>query len=256
MPLSTPFSTPGLAWGATLAGAVGYVGVCGLVGRLRVLPRALNRKLMHIGTGPIYLLFWPLFPAHPASRWLCASVPLLAAGHFGAVGAGWLPDALHLVPGATRHGRREELLRGPLLYGLVHSAVCALCWRHSPSGALALAVLCGGDGLAEVVGRSAGASARRLPTNRLKSVQGSLACWLGGAAFAAPLLARFHRLGLFDAAAAAAGAGSLLSGWPLVRGVLLCSAVGAVVESLPLADVDNITITAATWAAARLYFGF
>lgn len=49
-----------------------------------------------------------------------------------------------------RSGRREELLRGPLLYAAVHVAATLIWWRHSPCGVLALAILCAGDGLAEV----------------------------------------------------------------------------------------------------------
>lgn len=38
------------------------------------------------------MLCWPLYTAHPASRWLCASVPALAGLRFAAVGAGLLRD--------------------------------------------------------------------------------------------------------------------------------------------------------------------
>lgn len=65
-----------------------------------------------------------------------------------------------------RSGDRKELLRGPLAYGLVHAAAAATLWRNSPDGLLALAVLCGGDGLAEVVGSSVPSS--RLPYNKDK----------------------------------------------------------------------------------------
>ena len=154
-----------------------------------------------------------------------------------------------------RTGRREELLRGPLFYAVVHVAVTLLCWRHSPAGALALSVLCGGDGLAEVVGRSRlGAATPRLLHSSKKTVGGSLACWAGGAATALPLLLHFRRRGMFAAAGAAAA--GRLQGWPLLAGVLLCAGVGAAVESAPLAEVDNFTVPAAVALAARLYFGF
>ena len=29
---------------------------------------ALSRKIIHIGTGPLFVLCWLLFPAHPAAR--------------------------------------------------------------------------------------------------------------------------------------------------------------------------------------------
>ena len=39
------------------------------------------------------------------------------------------------------------------MYGLVHTVATVLLWK-SPAAVVSLAVLCGGDGLAEVVGRS------------------------------------------------------------------------------------------------------
>lgn len=158
-----------------------------------------------------------------------------------------------------RTGRAEELLRGPLYYAAVHVAVTLTLWR-TPAAVLALSALCGGDGLAEVAGRSAtGAAATRLPHNRAKTVAGSLACWLGGAATAAPLLLAFRHAGLFDATAlVAAGGGSAmpLAGWALAAGVLLACGVGALVESLPLgAELDNVSVPAAVALASRAWFG-
>lgn len=65
-----------------------------------------------------------------------------------------------------RDGNRKELLRGPFLYGIVHAVATVIFWRDSPDGILALSVLCGGDGLAEVIGRTV--PSRKLPHNRSK----------------------------------------------------------------------------------------
>lgn len=259
------------AWATTLAGAASWLGVCSAVGKLGLLPPRLARKLTHIGTGPLYMLCWPLYTAHPASRWLCASVPALAGLRFAAVGAGLLRDDA-LVASSSRSGRREELLHGPLWYAVAHVAATLLFWRHSPAGVLALSVLCGGDGLAEVVGaglaggsgsNAAGGKVRgavfsqcgaRLPHNPDKSWAGSLACWLGGVAVALPLLARFRAAGMFVGMGASAV--GLPAGGALLAGVLLCSAVGAAVESLPLGEADNLVVTAATALTARTWFGF
>lgn len=48
-------------------------------------------------------------------------------------------------------------------------AVALYFWRSSPVGIIALAVLCVGDGMAEVVGRG-GWSITRLPWNRRKVI--------------------------------------------------------------------------------------
>ena len=52
-----------------------------------------------------------------------------------------------------------------------------------PAGMVALAMMCGGDGLADIVGRRFGGS-NPLPYNPSKSVAGSLAMLLGGACLA------------------------------------------------------------------------
>ena len=61
-----------------------------------------------------------------------------------------------------RAGSRQELLRGPFLYGAVIAGITAAYWRNSPIGVTAIAVLCAGDGLADIVGRRYGAS-NKLP---------------------------------------------------------------------------------------------
>lgn len=52
------------------------------------------------------------------------------------------------------------------------------------AGIIAISLMCGGDGLADIVGRRFGASSR-LPYNSTKSWAGSIAMAVGGAAFAA-----------------------------------------------------------------------
>lgn len=55
-----------------------------------------------------------------------------------------------------RHGRPEELLAGPTLYGISISIMTIVYWRDSPAGVIAISILCGGDGMADVVGRAWG----------------------------------------------------------------------------------------------------
>ena len=42
----------------------------------------LSRKIIHIGTGPIFVLCWLLFNNDPSARWLAATVPLLITIQF------------------------------------------------------------------------------------------------------------------------------------------------------------------------------
>ena len=72
---------------------------------------------------------------------------------------------------------RQELLRGPLLYIVVVIAVTVLFWRESPVGLIVLSLMCGGDGLADIVGRQYGSA--KLPFNVDKSWAGSLAMFSG-----------------------------------------------------------------------------
>jgi phytol kinase len=232
------------AWLVTGAVAAGWVGSSAAVGRRRLLPPHLSRKLLHIGTGPLSVACWPLYSGAASSAWLAASMPLAATAVFALVGSGAKPDALGLSASATRSGRREELLRGPLLYGLVHAALAVACWR-TPAAVLTVAVLCGGNGAAEVVGRSV--ASPRLPWNGDKSVAGSLGCLTGGATVAAPLLRFCLRSGAFAPVAPDAG---------LAAGVLLVAMIGAAVESLPapVEGGDNVTVPLAFLFASRLYF--
>ena len=66
-----------------------------------------------------------------------------------------------------RSGKREELLKGPVAYGIVHGLAAMVFWRHSAIGIATIAFLCTGDGLAEVVGTRLGAS-NPLPFNSRK----------------------------------------------------------------------------------------
>ena len=72
---------------------------------------------------------------------------------------------------------RQELLRGPLFYVLIMTAVTVVFWRDSPVGMMVLSLMCGGDGLADIIGRRYGTA--KLPFNKAKSWAGSLAMFTG-----------------------------------------------------------------------------
>ena len=190
----------------------------------------LSRKLIHIGTGPLFLICWHLFSAQPEARFLAALVPLAITAQFAAVGLGFLQDPA-AVQAMTRHGDRREILRGPLYYGLIFVAATVLFWRSSPVGVVALMLLCGGDGLADIVGRRWGQA--KLPFNRSKSWAGSLAMAVGGFVFALGFLALFNALGDFNPPLALG---------PVALKLALIALVAAAVEALPLGDADNLTI--------------
>lgn len=201
------------------------------------LEQKLSRKIIHIGTGPLFVLCWNLFSGEPWARYAAALVPLAITAQFVAVGFGLLKDDA-AVKAMTRHGDPKEILRGPLYYGLVFVVCTILFWRHSPVGIMALMIMCGGDGLADVVGRRWGSA--KLPFSPDKSWAGSLGMFGGSFLFGLGMLALYNLFGDFQPpldTARTAGAVAAIS--------LLATAV----ESLPFHDIDNITITIASLAA-------
>jgi len=126
---------------------------------------------------------------------------------------------------------RREILRGPLYYGLIFVACTLLFWRTSPVGVLALMLMCGGDGLADLVGRRWGTA--RLPFSPRKSWIGSAAMLIGGFAFGFGFVALFGVIGNLQPPLDLTRAAS--------RSALICLAATAV-EALPFPDVDNLTI--------------
>lgn len=189
----------------------------------------LSRKLIHMGTGPLFVLCWPLFTGSAASRYLAALVPLLITAQFFLVGVGLIQDPT-AVEAMSRSGDRREILRGPLYYGIVFVALTVIYWKDSPIGILALMLMCGGDGLADVIGRRFGRS--RLPWNAAKSWLGSLGMFLGGWLFSLGVLSAYLALGLFP--------GSLSD---YLLPITFIALAGTLVESLRFRDIDNLTVT-------------
>lgn len=200
-----------------------------------------SRKIIHMGTGPIFVLCWSLFSAAPTSRFLAASVPLLITLQFLLVGLGIIKDD-SAVKAMARTGDRREILRGPLYYGIIFVVMTLIYWTDSPIGMLALMLMCGGDGLADIIGRRFGR--HPLPWAPRKTWEGSLAMLLGGWIFAAGILAFFIGLGTFS--------GTLTDYLPAVS---IIAIGGAAVESLQVHDIDNITITLVSVALGHLLIG-
>src|SRR5512146_1195274 len=154
----------------------------------------LSRKIIHIGTGPIFVLCWLFFQDTPYARYLAALVPLAITLQFVLVGTGIIKDPA-AVKAMSRTGDRKEILKGPLFYGIAFVLLTVVFWKSSPLGIVALMMMCGGDGLADIVGQKLGAA--RLPGSEKKSWAGSLAVFLGGWIFTVVVLAVFVAAGVF-----------------------------------------------------------
>jgi len=116
--------------------------------------------------------------AAPEARVYAALVPALNMVRLLLAGSGVVSDP-GLVKSTSRSGDKSELLRGPLCYVLVLAGVTLGFWRGHPAGLVAVSMVCGGDGLADIVGRKLGGS-NPLPWNKAKSWAGSIGMLLGG----------------------------------------------------------------------------
>ncbi len=203
------------------------------------LSSRLSRKLVHIGTGPLFVLCWLLFDDAPAAPYLAALVPLVITAQFALVGLGILRDPA-TVQAVSRSGDRRELLRGPLFYGLMFALLTVLYWK-TPAGVVALMLLCGGDGIADLVGRRWGR--HPLPWSRGKTWEGTLAVFAGGWLLAALVLAVYVAAGTFSPP------------WTTYLAPLTAVALAAAaVESLPLAEIDNLTVPLVAVLIARWWW--
>ena len=200
----------------------------------------LSRKLIHIGTGPLFVACWLMYSNVPISRWLAALVPLLITLQFALVGTGIVKDEV-AVKAMSRTGDRREILLGPLFYGIVFVAVTLIYWKDSLVGIPALMMMCGGDGIADIVGRRV--RSPKLPWSREKSVAGSLSVFLGGWLLTVLMFTIYVGTGAFPG--------------PVVQFLLPITwiALGAMLaESLPFKDVDNITLTVVSLLIGHVVF--
>jgi len=210
-----------------------WLRLCDALAAQGVLEVKLSRKIIHIGTGPLFIATWPLFSEASSARYMAALVPLSICLQFAAVGLGFLKDP-EAVAAMTRTGNPREILGGPLLYGLVHTAITASFWRESVAGVVALMLLCGGDGFADIFGRRYGKA--RLPWNRNKSLAGSAAMFVFGYLFSAVAVMTMYSNTWTPS--------DMPRIYVLIR-LFVVSTAATLVESLPFSDIDNVTVPVA-----------
>ena len=231
---------PFLAVIITFALALGWLRLLDFFAHRGWIESRLSRKIIHIGTGPIFVLCWLLFPNVWYARWLAAVVPFLITVQFALIGLGIVKDEAS-VKAMSRTGDRREILYGPLFYGIVFVVMTLLYWKTTPIGMVALMLMCGGDGLADIMGR--GIRSPKLPWSKGKSVAGSAGMFIGGWVLAAFITLVFVLAGVFAV--------------PFTRYLLpitVIALVGTLVESLPFKDVDNITVTLAAVILGLILF--
>jgi phytol kinase len=188
----------------------------------------LSRKIIHIGTGPLFVLCWLLFTPSISSRFLAALVPLSITVQFALVGLGIMKDQA-AVEAMSRSGDKRVILRGPLYYGIVFVLLTILFWLDSPIGIIALMMLCGGDGLAEILGRRWGHN--KIFKNGNKSWVGSIGFFFGGWLLALIIMAVFIATGIFQ-----------ISFVTILLPLTLIAFISTLVEAVSPLDLDNITV--------------
>lgn len=211
---------------------VAFVEIVKVLARNGHLSAWRRRKLLHILTGPIFILTWPLFTNTVEGSHFAAAVPAVMTLKFFLIGAGYLKDP-DTVNSACRSGKREELLKGPLLYGIIFILSTVMYWKQL-RGVLCLFVLCFGDGFAEICGRSFGRD-NKIPWCKDKSFAGTLGFIGVSTLFTVLFIRHFGHSVLLSSE-------TVGSGCFLLSRVLFVSVVAGVVETLPIPEVDNVTI--------------
>ena len=226
----------------TFVVAVAFLKTCDVLAYGNYISSKDSRKLIHIGTGPLYVLCWGLFrhnavpvPGLPVQwqdeRCLAALVPLVITVQFGLIGLGIIKDEA-AVKAMSRDGKASALLQGPLYYGIMFVIMTVVFWK-SPEGILPLMLLCGGDGCAEVVGRRLGV--RRLPWSSSKTYMGLIGFIGGGFALCALVWCIGGDYGtLSDAFPGSFATYSV----PVLKITAIC----AIIESLCPSDFDNVVV--------------
>ena len=220
--------TPYSATIVTFLIAIAFLRLMDFLAHRGIIESRLSRKIIHIGTGPIFVLCWLMYPDVFIGRWLAALVPLVITLQFALVGLAVIKDEA-AVKAMSRTGDRREILRGPLFYGIAFVAITLIYWKDSLIGIPALMILCGGDGIADIVGRRV--NSPKLPWSPEKSVAGSLSVFLGGWILTLIIFGVYVFMGTFSG--------------PMTRFLVPVTivAMGAtLVESLPFKDLDNLTI--------------
>ena len=218
---------------ALLAASVAWIKICNLLSGSGLTSQYISRKLVHMGSGPLFIMCWPLFSSGLAGQLAALLVPILSVLRLLRAGraAEGSDTGVELVRAISRSGEKKEALEGPMVYTLALLAATALSWR-SVASAVAICQMAIGDGMADIVGRRFGKHKwpKAIEKTGKKSLEGTAA--FVGFAFAAS----FIMIGWFRFTGITAIAPSQAA----LR-LLLISVCAAFAELLPVGD-DNFTV--------------
>jgi phytol kinase len=200
----------------------------------------ISRKIIHVGTGPIFVLCWLFFNNSKYAPLFAAIVPLGITIQFALVGFGVIKDP-SAVDAMSRTGDRKEIFKGPLFYGIAFVLLTLLFWRNSATGIVALMILCGGDGLADIVGNLV--KSRKLHWSPNKSIAGSLTMLFGGMLFSLFMVWIFIGQNYLQ--------GPMTH---YIIPILVIAFVTSLVESLPFENIDNLSVPFVSVLMGILFF--
>ncbi|RIK51002.1 MAG: phosphatidate cytidylyltransferase [Chloroflexi bacterium] len=229
-----------IALALTFAIALGFLRLMDFFAHRGWIESKLSRKLIHIGTGPIFVLCWFFFDDAPSARWLAALVPFAITVQFALIGFGVIKDKAS-VDAMSRTGDPKEILSGPLYYGIMFVVLTLIYWKDSPIGIVALMMMCGGDGIADIMGRKFASA--KLPWSKEKSVAGTISVFVGGFVFSTLMLFIYVTAGVFS---------GTINNYLLP--ITTIAFVGAIIESLHYKDIDNISMTLASALVGHWFF--
>jgi phytol kinase len=125
---------------------------------------------------------------------------------------------------------------------LIFVILTLIYWKDSPIGIIALMLMCGGDGLADILGRRF--KSPKLPWNTSKTTLGSLGMFIGGWVLSVLIVWIYLFMGVFH--------GTIVD---FLLPISVIALLGMAVEALPLKDIDNITVTLAAVLLGITFFG-
>ena len=252
MSSSHPLLRDATATVATIFGSLLWVKLFDQLAKNEVLEAKLSRKLVHVTSGTFFAITWCLFGDQWYSKLFATIVPSLQALRLFAIGSGLIENK-NAVRAVSREGGKEELLYGPFYYTIVLMLTTLLFWRESPVSFLVVSTMCGGDGVADIVGRRLGKNGKKWPKpfDERKSFAGSAAMVVAGFLFTVSLTHLFGVLGYFPNDRVFGGPDDV--GYYGVIALVCVSC--ALVEALPASKIDdNISVAAVAAALGSLAF--
>jgi phytol kinase len=205
-----------------------YVKLISWLASKEILEPRDSRKLIHTGSAPLYMLFWPLFS--PSGRFFAAIVPLVNGVRLYLAAKGQA-DESELARAVSRSGDIKEALGGPFLYVIIMLSCILLFWTDSCAGIFAMSIMAAGDGMADIVGRRLGSNNKWFFSPN-KSIAGSVAFWVSGTAVSIGISTWLSSVGVLTLPMPMS---------ELAPQIAWITAACALIELLPIGD-DNWTV--------------